>query len=119
MSKGIKRSELLFYVAYILWLVFAVIRLTYLKELIPFKEINGYVEQAVLVLLLLKLWDDDQYGFKGIVGMVVVGVLYYVSIQAQAPGIMIPIYFIYSARNIDYKNITKLCKKYFYSFHIV
>ena len=107
MSKSIKRSELLFFVAYILWLVFAVIKLTYLKELIPFKTINNYVEKAVILLLLLKLWNDDKYGVKGIIGIAVVGVLYYVSIQANAPGIMIPIYFVYSARNIDYKDIFK------------
>lgn len=108
MNKRCSRSEFLFWAAYILWLVFAVIKLTYLKELMPYKTINNYVEKAVIVLLLLKLLDDDKYGFKGILGMVIVGILYYVSIQAQAPGIMIPIYFIYSARNVDYRDIFKV-----------
>ena len=108
MSTKLKRSELLFYVAYILWLVFAVMKLTYLKDLVPYKTINEFVENVVMVLLLLKLLDDDRHGLKGMVGIAIVGILYYVSIQAKAPGIMIPIYFIYSARNINYKDIFKV-----------
>lgn len=108
MSKRFSRSEFLFFTAYVLWLLFAVLKLTYLKELIPYKTVNGYVEKAVFILLLLKLLDDDKYGLKGILGIAVVGILYYVSIQANAPGIMIPIYFVYSARNVDYKDVFKV-----------
>lgn len=108
MNKRCSRSEFLFFVAYILWLVFAVMKLTYLKELIPYKTINDYVEKAVILLLLAKFIDDDKYGMKGILGIFVVGILYYVSLQAKAPGIMIPVYFIFSARNIDYKHIFKV-----------
>ena len=72
MNKRCSRSEFLFFVAYILWLVFAVMKLTYLKELIPYKTINDYVEKAVILLLLAKFIDDDKYGMKGILGIFVV-----------------------------------------------
>lgn len=108
MDKRYSRSEFLFFTAYILWLVFAVINLTYLKGLMPYKVLNGYVEKVVLGILLVKFLDDDRYGWRGIIGILVVGILYLVSLRAEAPGMMIPIYFIFSARNIDYRDIFKV-----------
>lgn len=108
MEKKLSRSEFVFFVAYALWLLIAVIKLTYLKSLLPFATIKDYVEKITVLLLLIKFIDDDKYGLKGIFGIFIVGVLYYVSIQAQAPGIMIPIYFVFSARNVDYRAIFKV-----------
>lgn len=107
MNKRFTRSEFLFLMAYVLWLLFAAIRLTYLKNLFAFSTVNGYVEKIVMVLLVLKLIEDDRYGLRGTIGMIIVGMMYYISIKANAPGIMIPVYFIFSARNVDYREIFK------------
>lgn len=107
MDKRYTRSEFLFLTAYVLWLLLAAIRLTYLKNLFAFSTVNGYVEKIVMALLVLKLIEDDRYGLRGIIGMVIVGMMYYISISANAPGIMIPVYFIFSARNVDYREIFK------------
>ena len=107
MNKRFTRSEILFLTAYILWLLFAVIRLTYLKDLFAFSVMNRYVEKIVMGLLLLKLIEDDRYGIKGILGICVVAALYYVSLQANATELVLPVGFIFSARNVDYRHFFK------------
>jgi len=108
MSKRFSRSEFLFLTAYVLWLLFAAIKLTYLKRLFAFSDINGYVEKAVLVLLLLKLIEDDKYGIRGFIGIAAAIAVYYSSLQAQASGIVIPALFLFSIRNVDYRDVFKV-----------
>lgn len=102
------RSEFLFLVAYVLWLSCAVIKLTYLKNLFAYAKVGSFVEKIVLVILLWKLIEDDKYGIREIAGIVVVCALYYVSIRSGAPAIMIPVIFIFSSRNMDYRDFFKV-----------
>ncbi|MBO6015647.1 MAG: hypothetical protein J6P60_03560, partial [Lachnospiraceae bacterium] len=107
MNKRFTRSEFLFFAAYVLWLSFAAIKLTYFKEMFAFSNINEQVGNVARLLLLLKFVVDDTYDRRGIAGVVMAAVLYYVSIRANAPGIWIPVCFVISARNIDYRDILK------------
>lgn len=108
MNKRLTRSELLFFLAYVLWLVMAVLKLTYLKELISYKTLYSYVEKAVLGLLLLKLVDEDRFDFREVIGIAVLGMLYGVAIQSNAEALVLPLCFIWGARNISYQKIFKV-----------
>ena len=107
MTKRITKGEICFFLAYIVWLLFAVIKLTYLQDLFPFKRINSFIADVVPILLLIKFLEDEQYEKKAFFGVVILGILYYVSKCSNAEGIMVILYFIYSARNIDFNKILK------------
>lgn len=109
MTKRLTRGEICFFTAYAVWLLFAVINLTYLKELIPsFKQINGFIADVVLLILLIKFLEDETYEKKALLGLVLLGILFYVSRRSNAESIMMVFYFIYSARNIDFADILKI-----------
>ncbi len=109
MTKRLTRGEICFFTAYAVWLLSAVINLTYLKELIPsFKQINGFIADVVLLILLIKFLEDEKYEKKALLGLVLLGILFYVSRCSNAESIMMVFYFIYSARNIDFADILKI-----------
>ncbi|MBO6015484.1 MAG: hypothetical protein J6P60_02720 [Lachnospiraceae bacterium] len=107
MNKRFTRSEFLFFAAYVLWLTFAAIKLTYFKEMFAFSDINEKIGNVALVILLLKFVVDDRYDWRGITGVLVTAVVYYISVHANAPGIWIPVCFVFGARNINYRDILK------------
>lgn len=107
MEKRFTKGEICFFTAYVLWLLFAVIKLTYLQDLIPIKKINGFVEDAVPIILIVKFLEDEKYEKKAFAGLIILGILFYVSKCSNAASIMLTVYFIYSARNIAFEYILK------------
>lgn len=108
MTNQFTKSELYFYFAYVIWLLLAVIKLTYLKNLIPYNSLYDLVINLVYVLLILKFFSDQKQGKRDFFGLFIVGVMYLLLKISEADRFIIFIYFIYSSRNIKFTGIFKV-----------
>lgn len=108
MRRSVTRGEFLFFCAYILWLLVSVVKLTYLKSLMPYKEISNIAENIVLLLLALKLMGDEKFTVRDWIGIVVLTLINVIAANAEMPMLFMTVFFIFSARNIDLMSIFKI-----------
>lgn len=105
------RSELLFLTAYVIWTTIALLKYTYIKELlpIPINEVIVYVKYIVYVLLAAKFWNDQRYRFHNFIGLAIVFFIGYIeySVQDNTVSLFILCIFIYSASNVEFENILR------------
>ncbi len=108
MNERFTRSESLFLAAYSLWLVFAAIRLTYLKDLFAFSDLQKIAVDLAVVLLLIKLYTDDLLKEASLAGIAVIGLFYIIFRHTGAEQPMYMILFLFSARNVDLKKVFRV-----------
>lgn len=108
------RSNLLFLIAYVMWITVTLMRYTYLQELLPEKlpmnDVFMYTKWIVYILLALKFWNDGIYRFRNFVGLAVVFFVGYIeySVQDKTVLLFMLCIFIYSASNVDFDDILKI-----------
>ena len=70
------RSNLLFLIAYAVWITVALLRYTYIKELLPdslsMSDVLAYTKWLVYILLAMKFFDGRVYRFRNFLGLAVV-----------------------------------------------
>lgn len=103
-----KIGEILFFIAYILWLSYSVVKLTYFKDLLPVSFIYEIVKIATVILLGLKLWYEKEYSKKEIIGFFISFLLFFIALRVSKEVFAYGILFIYSARNICFNKILKV-----------
>lgn len=72
------RSNLLFLTAYMLWITVTLLKYTYIKDLLPMKDLLLYAKYVVYVLLILKFADDGIYQIRSFLGVAVVFFIGYI-----------------------------------------
>lgn len=108
------RSELLFLIAYAVWLTVFLMKFTYLKDLLPkrlpMKDVFTYTKWIVYVILALKFWDDKVYKLRNFVGLAIIFFIGYIEYSVQDTTVMLFMLciFIYSASNVDFEDILKV-----------
>lgn len=108
MNKKLSISEVLFYIAYTLWLSKNMISYTYFKEFNIFRDIFKIVFIMVYILLLFKILIDDKYSIRTILWGAIFFIILLVGVKTDTRLIIEIIIFIYAARNIELKRIFKL-----------
>ncbi len=104
------RSNLLFLTAYVLWITVTLLKYTYIKDLLPIKDLLLYAKYIVYVLLILKFADDCIYQIRSFLGAAVVFFIGYIeySVQDTTVNLFMLCIFIYSAANVDFDDILKV-----------
>ncbi len=103
------RSEMLFLAAYSLWLVFAAIRLTDLRKIIPdYADLRSCAITLSMILLALKFYVDDRLDLTALAALLVVGLFVVIFRHTEAEQPLYMILFICSMRNVDYKNVFRV-----------
>lgn len=104
----VKDSELLFYLAYVIWTVNFVINQTYYSDILPVSEIYNILRVVIYLLLYTKFIIDNPYNKKILSFIIIMGLVFITTINSKLVSIMEIFLFIYSARNIDIKRIIKI-----------
>lgn len=108
------RSNLLFLIAYVMWITVTLMKYTYMRDLLPAKlpmnDLIMYTKWMVYILLALKFWDDGIYRFRNFAGLAVVFFIGYIeySVQDRTVLIFMLCIFIYSSANVDFDDILKV-----------
>ena len=105
MKQRLSRSEILFLAAYGLWLIFAVLSLTYFKDFIPLSDIRKAVEKIVVLLLACKLLEDNELDTGTLLGLAVMGLAWVICQKADITDLYLYAWFIFSMRNLDYRRV--------------
>ncbi len=108
MSKRYSRSEILFLTAYSLWLIFEVLNLTYFRQMMPLSDIRQGVRKLVYLLLILKLYDDNELDAGTLAGLAVIAVTYLICRRAEITDLFVSVCFIVSMRNVDYRKVFRV-----------
>ncbi len=108
------RSNLLFLIAYAVWITVALLRYTYIKDLLPdslsMSDVLAYTKWLVYILLAMKFFDGRVYRFRNFLGLAVVffvGAVEYFVRDRSVMLFMLCI-FIFSASSVDFDDILKV-----------
>ena len=69
MDKRDIRSEWLFFIAYGVWLIVGLLKITYFKEILPMKEMVDYAQKTVFLLFLIQLMAEMPTGKREMQGI--------------------------------------------------
>lgn len=104
------RSNLLFIVAYVMWITIALLKYTYIKDIFAIKEMIVYTKYVVFILLVLKFFDEGIYRFRNFVGLAIIFFVGYIeySVQDETVSLFVLCIFIYSASRVEFEDILKV-----------
>ncbi len=108
MKKSKNLSEILYLTAFVLWMLIALLKLTYFKDLIPMDGISRAVQYSVLLLLLVKLIRDFEFTIGS--ALEVMAYLLFMFISYSGGRLAVPVSFalIYSAKNVSFEKLLKV-----------
>lgn len=108
MKVKLTRSTLLFYTAYIMWIGINILKFTYYRDIYIIANILKFLNIFVYAILFLKLIYDNRYSLKTIVVGIISILVLIVSINSQSRLLFETILFIYSSRNVPFKDIVRV-----------
>lgn len=108
MKVKITKSTLLFYISYIIWISMYILKATYFNENEILQVVFRLAGIPMYSLLIFKLILDNKYSLKTIIASVIFFILLIVSRNSHSRVLLETMLFIYSARNIDFKDIIKV-----------
>lgn len=108
------RSNLMFLIAYAVWITVTLLKYTYIKNLLSSKfsmnDILMYAKWLTYIFLILKFWEDGVYRFRNFVGLAIVFYIgcieYYV--RDNTVLLFMLCIFVYGASNVDFDDILKV-----------
>lgn len=107
--KGSKNlSEIIYLVAFVLWMLIALLKLTYFKDLIPMDGISRAVQYSVLLLLLVKLIRDFEFSIGGAIEVFVYLLFMFIAYSGGRLAVPVSFALIYSAKNVSFEKILKV-----------
>ena len=108
MNKKISISEILFYIPYIIWLILCILQQTYYRNELNLNLFFNIVNIILYIFLFFKILIEDKYSFKSLIAFLVMCLLFFVKINSKVPFLIDTFLLIYSARNINVREIIKV-----------
>lgn len=105
MEKKSSRSERLFFIAYSVWLIVGLLRITYFKEIIPMNEMIDYAQKTVFLLFLVQFVIEMPTGKRELRGMIFLIFIWIACCIGKRYDIFSVFCLVYSARTIDLRKI--------------
>ena len=108
------RGNLLFLIAYTVWITVTLLKFTYIKDLLPknfsMKDVLIYAQWLVYVLLIIKFWDTKIYRLRNFAGIMIISFVGYIeySVKDNTVLLFMLCIFIYSSSNVDFYDILKI-----------
>ncbi|MBS6007242.1 MAG: hypothetical protein KIB43_09810 [Clostridium baratii] len=100
-------SEILFYLAYTMWIIANVLEFTYYRDLPFARDIFKVLIILSMIILFQKIIYDNKYSLKTLKWLLLFILILLISIRTNSNEILYITIFIYSARNIEFKKIAK------------
>lgn len=101
-------STLLFYVAYIMWLILYILNRTYYIDRISIGTSSTSVRIIIYTILFLKIIYDNTYSIKSILGVILIGLILIISFNSGESTLIDIILFIFCARNLKIRDVIKV-----------
>lgn len=105
MDKRDIRSEWLFFIAYGVWLIVGLLRITYFKEILPMKEMVDYAQKTVFLLFLIQLMAEMPTGKREMQGIAFLIFVWVACCFGKRYDIFSVFCLVYSARTVDLKKL--------------
>lgn len=109
-NKKYQRSTLLFFFAYTIWVVYALLRYTYIGKILSLSHYKTEIKLVVCIILALKFLDDESYRIQSFIGLSIVlliGVIEY-SVQDKTVSLFILAIFVFSTKCVSFEDILKV-----------
>ena len=108
MKRSKNLSEIIYLTAFVLWMLIALLKLTYFKDLIPMDGISRAVQYSVLLLLLVKLIRDFEFSVGSAIEVFVYLLFMFISYSGGRLAFPVSLALIYSAKNVSFEKILKV-----------
>ncbi len=103
-----KQEERLFFTAYVLWMIYALLGISRWRTLPYVGDVREYMEAAAYLVLLAQLLTRTRYTGRDIAGLFLIAAVCALAGLTQYNDQIIPAtIFLYFSRNIDYRKILK------------
>lgn len=108
MSKQIKVSQLLFFCAYIPWVIFSILKITKYVEKIPIYDIYNCIRFLTYFFILCKIIYEQKYSIKVFVKIILLILILFITMSNGSSIIIDILLFVFAVKNIDYNKIIKV-----------
>lgn len=108
MKRSKNLSEIIYLTAFVLWMLIALLKLTYFKDLIPMDGISRAVQYSVLLLLLVKLIRDFEFSIGSAIEVFVYLLFMFISYSGGRLAFPVSLALIYSAKNVSFEKLLKV-----------
>ncbi|MBQ8198023.1 MAG: hypothetical protein IJZ76_01155 [Lachnospiraceae bacterium] len=108
MKRSKNLSEIIYLTAFVLWMLIALLKLTYFKDLIPMDGISRAVQYSVLLLLLVKLIRDFEFSIGSAIEVFVYLLFMFIAYSGGRLAFPVSLALIYSAKNVSFEKILKV-----------
>lgn len=102
------RSTVLFYIAYIIWISINILKSTYFREMYTMQILFKILNISIYGILILKLILDNRYSIRTILFGIISILVLIVYRNSNARILLETILFIYSSRNVPFRDIVKV-----------
>lgn len=106
-EKKQKIGEGLYLTAFVLWMLIALTKYTYYKDMLQVAAWDDYIFYAVTVLLFCKLVLDFSYSLKNVLGLFVLVLFMTIALAGGKLQFAVMFALIYSAQNVSMRRILK------------
>lgn len=104
-KKKIPETEILFFIAYSVWLIVGLLRITYFKEYIPMKEMVDYAQKTVFLLFLAQFILEMPIGKRELRGILFLVFAWIVCCVGKRYDIFSVFCLVYSARTVNLRKV--------------
>ena len=108
MGKSKNYSEIIYLIAFVLWMFIAILKLTYFKDMIPIDDISRVVQYGVLALLFIKLIRDFDFSFQNAAEMLLYMLFMFVAYSGGRLAVPVSFALVYSAKNVSFEKLLKV-----------
>ena len=108
MKRSKNLSEIIYLIAFVLWMLIALLKLTYFKDLIPMDGISRAVQYSVLLLLLVKLIRDFEFSVGSAIEVFVYLLFMFIAYSGGRLAVPVSFALIYSAKNVSFEKLLKV-----------
>lgn len=101
-------STILFYLAYIIYILMFTISNTYYKDVIPCDQLIKIARVWMYIILAIKILYDNSYSIKSIFAFFLMIVICMISLKSNTSFLVDIFVFIYSVRNVPIRDVVKI-----------